>query len=409
LPPNGVIRYGFKTTDIRLFNTIYAEWVWDNNVLDLCYDTLIGSNPYALTQRLPWSCANYTVGSYLHPVYGTCTKVTFTLRNDVTWTDGAPVTVKDVYFTLVELDDLLAARGLPKPWWVSAVKSILSFTIMDPYTFEILINIKSIWAFGLTGAGVRLMPEHIWRPIIASASASVIQGATPEVNMITSGPWRFREYVSTSYVDLVANKPGRIVKTSFAGSVNINSTYGYFRYSPISVDIKVNGGYSHKFGNCTHTLTVTLANEWYGGPVTVDKTIKITFKNGTTVTLATATGISIPAKPGKHSESFTFCWPYGNHTVEVSYSVTSSPWAGYSRTQKSTYWVTIKEDIAGAIFLGDIAPDIKVDIQDVARVSGAFGSYPGHPRWSSICDVSGDYKVDIQDLARTAAKFGWHG
>jgi len=409
LPPNGVIRYGFKTTDIRLFNTIYAEWVWDNNVLDLCYDTLIGSNPYALTQRLPWSCANYTVGSYLHPVYGTCTKVTFTLRNDVTWTDGAPVTVKDVYFTLVELDDLLAARGLPKPWWVSAVKSILSFTIMVPYTFEILINIKSIWAFGLTGAGVRLMPEHIWRPIIASASASVIQGATPEVNMITSGPWRFREYVSTSYVDLVANKPGRIVKTSFAGSVNINSTYGYFRYSPISVDIKVNGGYSHKFGNCTHTLTVTLANEWYGGPVTVDKTIKITFKNGTTVTLATATGISIPAKPGKHSESFTFCWPYGNHTVEVSYSVTSSPWAGYSRTQKSTYWVTIKEDIAGAIFLGDIAPDIKVDIQDVARVSGAFGSYPGHPRWSSICDVSGDYKVDIQDLARTAAKFGWHG
>jgi len=237
LPANGVIRYGFKTTDIRLFNTIYAEWVWDNNVLDLCYDSLIASNPYALTQRLPWLCKNYVVSSYEHPDYGTCTKVIVTLRNDATWTDGTPITTADVYFTLVELDDLLVARGLPKQWWYSAVKSILSFSILDPLNFEILINVKSIWAVGLTGIGVRLMPEHIWRPIITSGTPTQIQGATPDVNMITSGAWRFREYVSTSYVDLAANKPGSTVKTSFAGSVPITSPKGFFRYYPKYVDI----------------------------------------------------------------------------------------------------------------------------------------------------------------------------
>jgi len=269
LPADGVIRYGFKTTDIRLFNTIYAEWVWDNNVLDLLYDSLIASNPYALTQRLPWLCKNYVVSSYEHPTLGTCTKVRVTLRNDATWTDGTPVTTADVYFTLVELDDLLIARGLPKQWWYSAVKSILSFSILDPLNFEILINVKSIWAVGLTGIGVRLMPEHIWRPIIASASPSVIQGIHPDVNMITSGAWRFREYITTSYVDLVANKPGRTVKTKFAEGdegVPIYSPKGFFRYYPKYLDIHADD-YKSKIILATYTdpsidvhLTVTDEN-----------------------------------------------------------------------------------------------------------------------------------------------------
>jgi ABC-type transport system substrate-binding protein len=180
------------------------------------------------------------VSSYEHPTLGTCTKVLVTLRNDATWTDGTPVTTADVYFTLVELDDLLIARGLPKQWWYSAVKSILSFAILDPLNFEILINVKSIWAVGLTGIGVRLMPEHIWRPIITSGTPAQIQGVHPDVNMITSGAWRFREYVSTAYVDLVANKPGRTVKTKFAEGdegVPIYSPKGFFRYYPKYVDI----------------------------------------------------------------------------------------------------------------------------------------------------------------------------
>lgn len=76
--------------------------------------------------------------------------------------------------------------------------------------------------------------------------------------------------------------------------------------------------------------------------------------------------------------------------------------------------------------IGDINGDEKVDIQDVARVSGAFGSLrvndPADPKygqyWHGIpcttcphqpnTDLTGDRKVDIQDLARASANFGWH-
>jgi len=58
-------------------------------------------------------------------------------------------------------------------------------------------------------------------------------------------------------------------------------------------------------------------------------------------------------------------------------------------------------------FPGDVNHDGKIDIQDVARVSGAFGSYPGHPKWNPHADINEDRKIDITDVARTSANFGW--
>ena len=76
--------------------------------------------------------------------------------------------------------------------------------------------------------------------------------------------------------------------------------------------------------------------------------------------------------------------------------------------------------------VGDITADGKCDIQDLARVSAAFGSIrvndPNDPRYGqywhtvacSTCphtpnaDITNDAKIDIQDLARTSANFGWH-
>jgi hypothetical protein len=55
--------------------------------------------------------------------------------------------------------------------------------------------------------------------------------------MISSGPWRFRDYEYAGYVDLVANKPGRTVQTDRPGSTPVTSPYGYFRWYPKYVDI----------------------------------------------------------------------------------------------------------------------------------------------------------------------------
>ena len=84
---------------------------------------------------------------------------------------------------------------------------------------------------------------------------------------------------------------------------------------------------------------------------------------------------------------------------------------------------------AGSVLIahiGDITGDKKVDIQDLARVSAAFGSVHivdwGDPRFcqcwhqpacptcphSPNTDVNGDGRVDIADLARTSGNFGWY-
>jgi hypothetical protein len=349
-------------------------------------------------------CSNYTVGTYTHPTYGTCTKVTFTLRPDMTWTDGTPISLKDVYFTLIELPKILKARRFPNPWWYSSVKYILSFTQVDPYTFEVLINVKSIWAFGLTGAGVRILPEHIWRPICETGDPTAI---APDPNMISSGPWRFRDYRPYQWVELVANKPGRTVQTSHTGSVAITSPYGYFRYYPIQCpDITINGLYIHKFDKGTYTLGVKIFNELYTDSVKLDKKVEITFQNGTTVTLADLTDI-IVAPRSFYTESWTFEWPYGKHVVKVTITTKEPTWAANTKVTEESFWVTIKEDIGGALFLGSVAPDIKVDGKDIAVASKAFGTRPGDPRWSSVADVTGDYRIDGKDLARIAKMFGW--
>lgn len=62
--------------------------------------------------------------------------------------------------------------------------------------------------------------------------------------------------------------------------------------------------------------------------------------------------------------------------------------------------------------LGDINCDFKVDIKDVAVAAMAFGSYPGHPRWTHHADITGptylvpDGKIDIRDIALIAMNFG---
>jgi len=404
-PENGTIRYGFKTTDIRSFNTIYADVLWDNKVLDLCYDNLVKSDPYSLTTRMPWMCSNYTVGSYIHPTLGNCTKVKFTLRPDMTWTDGTPITLNDVYFTLVEVKDILRTRGFPNPWWYSGVKNILSFKQIDPYNFEVLTNVYSIWAFGLAGTGIRIMPEHVWRPICETGDPTTV---APDPNMIGSGPWRFREYVAAGYVELLANKPGRTVQTSHAGSTPITSPKGYFRYSPIDVIVKADSGYHQRFFEGDHTLSVTMFNRWYSGAITIDKNITITFHNGTKVILAEQTGLTIPSQ-SSHEETFTFNWPWGRHIVEVSFNITAPSVFAYTKKVTLPYWVTLEEDIGGGLWNGVTAPDINVKGQDLAIVSLAFGTKPGDPRWSSVGDVNNDYLIGPKDQARIAARFGWSG
>jgi len=54
----------------------------------------------------------------------------------------------------------------------------------------------------------------------------------------------------------------------------------------------------------------------------------------------------------------------------------------------------------------DLNGDGKVDIQDIAEVAAAFGSYPGHQRWDQEADLNQDGYVNIIDVLIVANSFG---
>ena len=57
-------------------------------------------------------------------------------------------------------------------------------------------------------------------------------------------------------------------------------------------------------------------------------------------------------------------------------------------------------------FQGDVVPDCKVDIIDIATVALAFGSTPGSPHWNLYSDLDDNGIVNIIDVATAAINFG---
>jgi len=424
---NMTIRYGFKTQEIKMLNPVYAEWLWDNTVIDLIgYDSLLTRNPYNLGEFLPWVASKFRVGTYTHPTYGECTKVIFALRPGVEWSDGTPVTMADIYFTFVEIDDILAARGLPPPWWISNVQNILSFSILDAYNFEVLLDVKSVFAIGWCG-GNRILPKHIWKPICETGDPTTF---APDPNMINSGAWRLVEYVENSHVLLTANGPDKTVTTNLAGATAVTSDMGFFRYTPIIADVYIKDptalDHYYKVTNGTAaTVAVDIINLKATAIDEVNGTIRITGPTPQTINFGP---ISIGAQSTYQiTVPITFTKGVWRIHVDVWWPdligkerICPITGARYKwHWCRTVFWATIKEDLTGSTWYDDVGlstypyktqlltPDIKVDVKDVAKAAKAFGARPGDARWDTLADIIQDYKIDVKDIAGIAKKFGW--
>jgi ABC-type transport system substrate-binding protein len=402
---NITVKWGFKTQDIRSFNPLYAEeyMVWEWKIFGLIYDTLLKRDPYNLQDFMPWLAKDFEVGTYNHSIYGTSTKIKFSLRPEATWTDGTSVTASDVFFTFVELDDMLKAKGLPPPSWIKNVKNILSFEILDPYNFEVLFNGTSRWALSWIGEQT-ILPRHVWKPIIETSDPTAF---APDPNMIGSGPWRFKEYVPGSHIQLVANAPGSTVQTSHSGSSPIISPKGYWRWTPMIAETTIDGDIMARVSYGTsHTIDITITNLCLRGNTTIDSYCRITYSNGTIVEKAYTDVVLGAGSSWSFDHTDTL---QGKIIIDLRVFARSpqelSGWLNFT----DIIWATIPEDVCGTLFYDTPAPDIKVDGKDIATVAKAFNTKPGDMKWSTVADVSCDYKIDGKDVARLAKMFGWHG
>jgi hypothetical protein len=91
------------------------------------------------------------------------------------------------------------------------------------------------------------------------------------------------------------------------------------------------------------------------------------------------------------------CYGYYYHSSGpmglLTHCVCESPSLGYYAIRVST--------------LGDVDRDSDVDIFDVVKCAGAYGSTPSDPNWNIHCDIAEPYWiVDIFDIVMMASNYG---
>lgn len=406
------IREGFIYEPYGIYpNPIYNSLRFGWKIMSLVYDTLLKRDPYT-GEFIPNMAETFECSTYEHRTYGTCSKVTFKLRPDVYWSDGTPLTATDVFFTFVELRSILSARELPRAWWSSNVEDVLSFRILDPYNFEVLLDVESMWALSWVSDNI-ILPKHIWKPIAETDDPTAW---APDPNMIGSGPWRFKENVDGGWILMMANKPGSTIQTDLPGSTQVESPHGYFRYHPTVAEARVDGATHARigYGMPSHTVEYVVHNSYLGGQISAD--VVVTYANGSTYSETVFIGAD---------GNWTHLWEgeiKGKKTTSVTITITSPLELAGNHSWTHIIWSTINEDITGSTLYDDIgfgaypyksqlrSPDIKVDMRDIGIAAAAFGSYPGHERWGNgLGDVNKDYKIDMRDLGQINRMFGWKG
>jgi hypothetical protein len=91
--PGGQLSYGFQS-DWSSGNPVTAPWVWDWDVLQEIYDSLLSLNPYNMGEDRPYLADSWSFGTWNAPgggdiwgSAGTCTTILFNLREDIFWQD----------------------------------------------------------------------------------------------------------------------------------------------------------------------------------------------------------------------------------------------------------------------------------------------------------------------------------
>jgi ABC-type transport system substrate-binding protein len=283
LYPNLNMMYGFSST-CQIFNVVYSQWYWDWEVLGRIYDTGYARDPYTLLWTVPQLYQNYSVGLWTDYFGNVKSEVTITLRPDVMWQDGVPLTIADVIYTLgsgpgsISFD--LLAKGFPPPWWYPIVQHMQSVYQIDNYNVQILLDVQGIWAVDWVIGSV-IIPKHIWKPIVDQSTIAnpLVTGSQPDPDIIGTGPfiWQSGTGVGGAPVLLIANAPGTVVNHAAPGRVYTSP--GYYQYCPIQVEISDLVSriiVPHKVGGNWVTwqlvpVTILLKNLWLDGNLMVNK------------------------------------------------------------------------------------------------------------------------------------------
>lgn len=120
------------------------------------------------------------------------TVYTFHLRRGAAFSDGRPITSADVMFSF----DIVFDENLHP-----SVQDLLQiggrrFEVSAPDSYTFVVRTPQVSRIALAGiSSVRIMPKHVLEPALRSGTyASVYSTSTAPESLVTSGPWRLKQF-----------------------------------------------------------------------------------------------------------------------------------------------------------------------------------------------------------------------
>lgn len=192
----GTIRFLLDVEPGNL-NILVGTSAYDARIFGLVYGGLITAEPYE-NNDFPWEAKSWDVGTWVTPEGVEASKITYYLRDDVTWHDGVPFTAEDVKFTM----DYLKEQRVPK--YQSAWMNYSHAEIHDDYTVTVYFDNLSYWhTYNASG----FLAKHIWENVPVYDEFEPWNEPHPTVDgltmMVGTGPFVFKEYVPGEYVRVV--------------------------------------------------------------------------------------------------------------------------------------------------------------------------------------------------------------
>ncbi|WP_350343948.1 peptide-binding protein [Proteinivorax tanatarense] len=197
---NNVLTRGIWTSPPGILHPGLYTDAYDAMAIDLIYNGMLSYDPFA-EEYVPDLAEEFDISDDE-------LTMTFTLREDLYWHDGEPVTTEDVQFTFefiadpdytgVRYSNVQIIEGMPD-YKEGEADEITGINVIDDRNIE--ITLSETYAPALSDVGARqIIPKHIWGDVdIATAEEQndILQ------NPVGTGPFKMDEFARDQHIRLV--------------------------------------------------------------------------------------------------------------------------------------------------------------------------------------------------------------
>lgn len=190
----------------------YSSTTYDMHLTQLIFDTLYTNNEKG--EYVPSVAVS-------HEVTNENKTYTFKLKEGIKFSDGKPLTSKDIAFTLTSMcDPDYGGRALEyvdqivgyKEYKEKKADTVTGIKTPDDFTIEVTFVSANVTNFGKI-AGLQILPEHVYA--FKKGSMQPIKDHMAKYNIIGSGRYKLVKFVPKQYAEFIVNE------NWFGGKVNI--------------------------------------------------------------------------------------------------------------------------------------------------------------------------------------------